>query len=144
MPDYLDREELSLILTDLLHGDLPVREGATMRLERLLNVTAEEGQPPQDEQELDVWWQVKKRLLNLPELVTALLAAMDDSSPRIRAFTSSWLGSIDDLRAEQALVDHLRRDDHPQIRMMCMSALRGRMSARLFQVVVEALGDRDS
>jgi HEAT repeat protein len=74
--------------------------------------------------------------------VEALIAALEDANPGVRAGAARALGKIGDARALSALVARLRHDIHPEVRKSAVWALQMGGTCTI-DALIEALCDRD-
>lgn len=74
--------------------------------------------------------------------VEALITALEDMNPGVRAGAARALGKIGDARALGALITRLRHDAHPEVRKSAVWALH-MGEAQAIDALVEALCDAD-
>ncbi len=143
MDDDRNSDEQRRVLDDLEHGDSATRDKAMMSLKRLAGFAAnkvDDESLPFPER-LRRWGEAEHAFIDRPDIGRALLAAMEDASPRVRGRAAIELQCVRSPDAERALIEHLRNDPHGQVRMMCVSSLRSRRPMPPLQVFIDALRD---
>jgi hypothetical protein len=144
MHENLNPEDLKEALHDLASEDAAVSEGAIQRLRGLVARAAKEetagadpeiagGQRPFDE--------ARHRILNRPEIASALIGALEAPSARVRAKAALLLWHVDSSETESALIHHVRHDAVDHVRMICVRALGDRRSPAVWNALVQALRD---
>lgn len=142
MNNEFNDDSLAEILSALRHNDDGVREQAIQRLQRYVNnAGAVAGKNLDTRAELDAWDKACKQTLLRPEIVDALLTAIDDASSRVRATAALMLGSAEVPVAQVALIRRLRIDTVNHVRMMCVVSVRRDSSLQSVDAFIAALRD---